>query len=178
MLPRHSVGPCMQVIESSEEILWGHRRVRWVLGVFLKRVGETYVLMKESRKSTLSTTFSMAGTTSWRKQSRASGHLDMMCASRGTRVAFLVGAGVDLGGEVGRSGFEGVKGWMWERRKEVSRRKGRMARRRRRRRMGGGIMELWSGDWWVCGWCLRRGEWKGSFSSIFVRVVRFEMDLR
>ena len=49
----------------------------------------TYVPMNESWKSALSAIFSIAGTTRSRRQSRASGHLDMTWASRGTSLDAL-----------------------------------------------------------------------------------------
>lgn len=57
----------------------------------------THEPMYESRKSTLSSISCIAGTTNVRRQSRASGHLDMMCASNGT-LAFL--SDFDCGEEV------------------------------------------------------------------------------
>lgn len=47
---------------------------------------DTYLPIKLSRKSTFSEIFDITGTTSSRRQSRASGHLDMMWASKGTRM--------------------------------------------------------------------------------------------
>lgn len=56
----------------------------------------THEPIYESRKSTLSAISCIAGTTNVRRQSRASGHLDMMCASNGTLV---VSFEVDCGEE-------------------------------------------------------------------------------
>lgn len=47
----------------------------------------TYDPMKDNVKLTMSTTSSIAGTTRSPKQSLASGHLDIIWASRGTRGA-------------------------------------------------------------------------------------------
>lgn len=73
--------------------------------------GCTYDPMKERVKLTLSTTSSIAGTTRSRKQSLASGHLDMMCASRWTRDRFAwrvvdVEEGLVVEGNEGWPGLE------------------------------------------------------------------------
>ena len=47
----------------------------------------TYLPIMLKRKSTLSDTLAMAGKTSFFRQSRASGHFDMMCTSTGTLVS-------------------------------------------------------------------------------------------
>lgn len=47
----------------------------------------SYRPMKLSLKSTLSETLDIVGSTSFLRQSRASGHLDMMCTSSGTFVS-------------------------------------------------------------------------------------------
>ena len=51
--------------------------------------------MYERRKLTMSTTCSIAGTTSSSRQVFASGHLDMICASSGTRPVSLDLTSVD-----------------------------------------------------------------------------------
>lgn len=62
----------------------------------------TYSPMKERRKSTRSAIFSIAGTTRSCRQSLASGHLDMMCASSGTFVMLA---------DVAEREFGVVSGW-------------------------------------------------------------------
>lgn len=86
MLPRHSGGPCIQetASESGSTLDDFGQRVDVGLG---DRV--TDLPMYESWKLTLSLICTMAGTISFSRQALASGHLDMMCASRATFVAFF-----------------------------------------------------------------------------------------
>jgi hypothetical protein len=82
MSPRHSVWPCLHSTPSSAVRLW------FVSYVICLRVADaTYLPIMLNRKSTLSDTLAMAGKTSFLRQSRASGHLDMMCTSTGTLVS-------------------------------------------------------------------------------------------
>lgn len=81
--PRHSVCPCLHWTPSSSVRLFHLISARH--DVSLNR--QTYLPIMLTLKSTLSDTFAMAGKTSFCRQSRASGHLDMMCTSTGTLVS-------------------------------------------------------------------------------------------
>lgn len=70
MFPIHSEAPCLHETPSS------------VVGT----------PMKERLKSTFETTRCMVGRTIFCRQYCASGHLDMMCASKGTNLPFVFSA--------------------------------------------------------------------------------------
>lgn len=99
MFPRHSVWPCLHCTPSSSSVALRERGQVSVgmqfCGSFAAnihrtcsgnmvdgreaRMLRTHFPMNDSRKSILSDTLAIVGTTSFCRQSRASGHLDLFC---------------------------------------------------------------------------------------------------